>query len=323
MRGLILATIGTPQDASKESVSRYLSNFLGDSHVISIPQTFRRSLVENRIIPRHLALSMNRYQALQKLFGGEMPLRRNMENVVQKMRLRFPDWKTYSLQLYGGEREVEQLLQEMSREGEFKEITILPLYPQCTVSSYRAVVDKARKALHKQFPEATLHVVPPYYADDRYIALLQKRVRSFVEHNQYDLLVTSYHSIPLLHQWWGMCFGYDYHKQCHTTTKKLFQLLPEIKTYQLVFQSAMGKKWLTPFAEKELPLLPEKGISNVLVVCPGFLVDCLETVYDIGQTLRKKFFDRGGKVFDLVPALNSEEDTLDLFYALASSCQTP
>lgn len=323
MRGLILATIGTPQDTSQEAVTRYLSSFLGDRHVISIPQPFRKRLVENIIIPRRIALSTQRYQALQTLSNGELPLRKHMREVVEKMRLHFPDLKTFSLQLYSEEHGLAYLLKEMKQEGDWEEITILPLYPQQTVSSYNAVIDAVLPVLQRSFPRALLSVVPPFYAHDEYIQLLHKRVATFLERASYDLLVASFHSIPLVHQWWGKCFGYDYRKQCQQTSEKLFQSLSCSKAYRTFFQSAIGKKWLRPFTENAIPRLPKEGIKRILVVCPGFLMDCLETVFDLGETLRQQFMDAGGESFDLVPALNSDEDTIAFFYQLATLTRKP
>lgn len=323
MRGLILATIGTPQDTTQEAVTRYLSSFLGDRHVISIPQPFRKRLVENIIIPRRIAPSTQRYQALQSLSNGELPLRKHMREVVDKMRLQYPDLKTFSLQLYSEEHGRAYLLKEMREEGDWEEITLLPLYPQQTISSYNAVVDNVLPLLRQSFPHSTLSVVPPYYTYDQYIRLLHKRATPYLERESYDLLVASFHSIPLVHQWWGKCFGYDYKKQCRQTSEKLFQSLAGAKAYRTCFQSAIGKKWLRPFTEKAIPRLPKEGIKKILVVCPGFLMDCLETVFDLGETLRQQFMDAGGETFDLVPALNSDEDTIAFFYQLATRSHVP
>ena len=89
----------------------------------------------------------------------------------------------------------------------------------------------------------------------------------------------------------------------------------DIKT---TFQSRFGpQEWLQPYTDKTLESLPSQGIKNVLVICPGFASDCVETLEEINIQGKESFLKNGGKNFDLVPCLNDNSDHIKLFETLA------
>ena len=95
--------------------------------------------------------------------------------------------------------------------------------------------------------------------------------------------------------------------------KEKFTLI-DIRT---TFQSRFGpQEWLTPYTDKTLELLPKEGVKNLLVICPGFASDCVETLEEINIQGRESFINNGGKNFDLVPCLNDESDHIELFEKL-------
>ena len=55
--------------------------------------------------------------------------------------------------------------------------------------------------------------------------------------------------------------------------------------------------------------------KNLLVICPGFSSDCVETLEEIIQG-RESFIGNGGKNFDLIPCLNDNSDHIELFEKL-------
>jgi ferrochelatase len=52
--------------------------------------------------------------------------------------------------------------------------------------------------------------------------------------------------------------------------------------------------------------LAVKGHKRVLVFCPAFTADCLETTIEIGEEYREEFIEAGGEALDLVPSLNDQ-----------------
>jgi ferrochelatase len=78
--------------------------------------------------------------------------------------------------------------------------------------------------------------------------------------------------------------------------------------YQVTFQSRFGPaKWLEPYTEPTLQKLAQQGVTEIDVVCPGFLADCLETLEEIQVEVCETFMHAGGKRFRYIPALNDDQ----------------
>ena len=124
-----------------------------------------------------------------------------------------------------------------------------------------------------------------------------------------DLIICSYHGIPKSY----FDKGDPYHCYCHKTTRLMQEKFNKIDI-RTTFQSRFGpQEWLKPYTDKTLETLPKEGIKNLLVICPGFASDCVETLEEINIQGRDSFLESGGKNFDLVPCLNDNEDHINLF----------
>jgi ferrochelatase len=76
----------------------------------------------------------------------------------------------------------------------------------------------------------------------------------------------------------------------------------------VTFQSRFGPaKWLEPYTEPTLQKLAQQGVTDIDVVCPGFLADCLETLEEIQVEVCEAFMHAGGKRFRYIPALNDDQ----------------
>ena len=85
------------------------------------------------------------------------------------------------------------------------------------------------------------------------------------------------------------------------------------------FQSRFGPDaWLQPYTDKTLEKLPKEGKKNVLLICPGFSSDCVETLEEIAMQGKETFLKNGGKNFDVVPCLNDSEDHIELLSYLVN-----
>ena len=73
---------------------------------------------------------------------------------------------------------------------------------------------------------------------------------------------------------------------------------------------------LTPYTDKTLENLPKSGVKNLLVICPGFASDCVETLEEINIQGRQSFINNGGENFDLIPCLNDNSHHIELFEKL-------
>lgn len=317
MKAIILCNVGTPANASPSEVKAFLRHFLSDRYVISIPQPFRYLLVNGIIIPHRLQIAVERYKLLEELCGGEMPLRRHTHNLVETMQKRHSSWHVYNYFRYGGESP-EMLIEQLRSNGPYHEVVILPLFPQKTYSTYLSATVLLRNRLRKLLPEVSCRIVAPYFNHPRYLSLLQQSLGNALQERKGELFVASFHSIPWRHQRMGQKNGFDYQAQCIATAEGLFEHLPKEIERTICFQSAFNtRRWIGPHLEEIWQEWIQQGFKRVVLLSPGFAVDCLETLLDIGVQLRQQFLSHGGESFTLLPALNASESVADFLIELA------
>jgi ferrochelatase len=204
---------------------------------------------------------------------------------------------------------------------------VVPLFPHYAMSSYETATEYMKKIYAENHYHFALKIVSPYYANAGYIAALAKSMKPFLQ-TDFDQILFSYHGIPLRHLYksdatHGKHFLNSAEKCCEniaaqatcyrhqvlTTTRLVTEKLGLKKNqWQLSFQSRLGKDtWLKPATHQRLAQLPREGIKNLLVVCPSFVCDCLETLEEINVRGRNIFLQNGGKNFILIPCLNANE----------------
>lgn len=309
MKAIILCNVGTPQSPSPHDVQTYLREFLCDKYVISIPQPFRSLLVNKIIIPRRLVQSTERYRQLTTLYSGEMPLRKYMNDLVEAMQKQTAEWDVFGYLQYGGEQP-EELVRRLKSKNRYTEIVLLPLFPHKTYSTYLSASHQLFRRLRRMLSsEIQLRVTLPYFKHPQFIRLLQERLATSVDNHPSDLYVASFHSIPIKHQRMGRKRGFNYREQCLETATLMFSQLGHTIKRRVYFQSALDQAhWIGPFLELEFSNWVREGFKRVTIACPGFAFDCLETVLDIGTTLREEFLKQGGEELTLIPALNGDPD---------------
>jgi len=162
--------------------------------------------------------------------------------------------------------------------------------------------------------QPSLQIVPHYENDPIYINALVKSIERKLQSIDWkpDLIISSYHGIPKNY----FDKGDPYHCYCHKTTRLMREKYTDIEI-KTTFQSRFGpQEWLKPYTDKTLEELPSKGIKNLLVICPGFASDCVETLEEINIQGKQSFLNSGGKNFDLIPCLNDSSNHIDLFEKL-------
>ena len=183
-------------------------------------------------------------------------------------------------------------------------IVILPLYPQYAAATTATVCDEVYRSLMRMRWQPSLQVIPHYESNPIYINALINSIKNKIEKINWkpDLIISSYHGIPKKY----FDKGDPYHCYCQKTTRLMKEKF-KIVDIRTTFQSRFGpQEWLTPYTDKTLELLPKEGVKNLLVICPGFASDCVETLEEINIQGRESFINNGGKNFDLVPCLNDE-----------------
>jgi len=193
------------------------------------------------------------------------------------------------------------------------------------MSSYETAVEYTREQHKKGGYEFKLTTIKPYYDNEDYIHALCESIKPHLE-SDYDLMLFSYHGVPVRHIYKGDITGqhclkvtdccdvaseahkYCYRHQCWTTTKLVTQKLniPKEK-WKFSFQSRLGRDpWLQPYTAVQLAELPKQGIKKIAVVCPAFVSDCLETLEEMAIQGREIFMDAGGESFQLIPCMNTQ-----------------
>ena len=212
-----------------------------------------------------------------------------------------------------GNPSIKSRLYEMKEQG-CENIIVLPLYPQYAAATTATVCDEVYRCLMKMRWQPSLQIIPHYESDPLYInaivASIEKKIREI--NWKPDLILASYHGIPKSY----FDKGDPYHCYCHKTTRLIKEKFSKTEI-QTTFQSRFGpQEWLTPYTDKTLENLPTRGIKKLLVICPGFASDCVETLEEINIQGRESFLSNGGENFDLIPCLNDDTSHIELFEKL-------
>lgn len=317
---VILMNLGSPDSTEVKDVRKYLDEFLMDKRVINAPYLFRAMLVKGIIVPFRAPKSAHAYRSIWWKEGSPLiVLTKQLQAAVQEkmpvpveiaMRYGSPSPKTA----------YDSLLQQMP---DLEEVLLFPLYPHYAMSSYETAVEYMKTEKEKHGYKFKLSVIPPYYNHPEYIKSLAESIRPYLE-QEYDKILFSYHGVPERHIRLGDVTGCHClqsadcctkpsvaHVQCYRhqtfeTTRLVVEALnlPKEKVEQ-TFQSRLGRdKWLEPFTAIRLAELPAEGVKKVLVVCPAFVSDCLETLEEMAMGGKEIFENAGGESFTAIPCMN-------------------
>ena len=203
------------------------------------------------------------------------------------------------------------------QEAGCERLIVLPLYPQYAAATTATVCDEVYRVLMGLRWQPSLQIIPHYESDSLYIKALSNSLNLKISKLSWkpDLVLASYHGIPQKY----FDKGDPYHCYCHKTSRLLSEKFNtiEIKT---TFQSRFGPEaWLKPYTDKTLETLPKEGKKNILVICPGFASDCVETLEEISIQGKESFLRSGGENFDTVPCLNDSDDHINLLEKLTKS----
>jgi len=201
------------------------------------------------------------------------------------------------------------------KKNKIEEIIVIPLYPQYSSTTTASVYDAVVSQLMSWRHIPSVRFVSDYHQHPLYIEAIAKSVeRAWAKKGKNELLLMSFHGLPAQLTEWGD----PYFDQCHRTAELIAEALSlSSGQWKIVFQSRFGKaKWLQPYCVEVLQALPDQGIKRVDVVCPGFAVDCLETLEEIEMANKDYFMAAGGENYRYIPALNAAKQHVQLMSAL-------
>ncbi len=312
--GILLINLGTPDSTSWWDIRKYLKEFLSDRRVIEINPFIWQIILNLFILTFRPSKTAHAYKKIWRKDTNESPLLYFTRSQSQKLKERVGSENIIvDFAMRYGNPSIKSKLNLLKDAG-CENIIILPLYPQYAAATTATVCDEVYRSLMNMRWQPSLQVVPHYESEPFYINSLIKSIEEKIKSINWkpDLILSSYHGIPKKY----FDKGDPYHCYCHKTTRLIKEKFTLIDI-QTTFQSRFGpEEWLTPYTDKTIESLPSKGVKNLLVICPGFASDCVETLEEINIQGRESFIENGGKNFDMIPCLNDNSDHIKLFEKL-------
>jgi len=309
--GVLLINLGTPDSTNWWDIRKYLKEFLSDKRVIEVNPVLWQIILNLFILNFRPSKTAHAYKKIWLKETNESPLRYYTRNQAEKLQQELVGENIIvNFAMRYGNPSIKSKLTELKKNG-CENIIILPLYPQYAAATTATVCDEVYRTLMKMRWQPSLQIVPHYESEPSYVSALVKSIEKKIETISWkpDLIIASYHGIPKKY----FDKGDPYHCYCHKTTRLIKEKFSKIEI-QTTFQSRFGpQEWLTPYTDKTLESLSAKGIKNLLVICPGFASDCVETLEEINILGRETFLKNGGEKFDFIPCLNDSSEHIKLF----------
>ena len=290
-----------------------------DKRVIDTPWLLRKILVGGLIVPFRAAKSAEAYKTIWTKEGSPLiVLTRQLQEALQT----YVEEPVEIAMRYGNPSMEDAYERLLKKVPQLEEVIAIPLYPHYAMASYETAVEYAREIHRKKGYSFRLEFIRPFYNEENYLHALSEQIRPYLNET-YDHILFSYHGIPARHlkktdptgdhclnsasccDTASPAHAFCYRHQCFATTKEMIRLLniPEGK-YSNSFQSRLGKGWLEPFTDVRLEEMPKEGIKKLLILCPAFISDCLETLEEIAMRGKEAFMAAGGESYTMIPCLN-------------------
>lgn len=312
--------LGSPDSTEVKDVRRYLKQFLMDERVIDVPFLARYILINGIIVPFRAPKSAEAYKTIWTKEGSPLVvLTKQLQQALQQ-QVSVP---VEVAMRYGNPTMQLAFDNLLKSHPDLDEVLAIPLYPHYAMSSFETAVEYA-KEVHTEFKYPfKLTFLQPFYNEPGYIHALAENIRPYLE-QAHDHILFSYHGIPGRHVRKSDTTGCHcmkvenccevaspahatcYRHQVFTTTRLVMEQLnvPQNR-YSIAFQSRLGKGWLQPFTDKRLEEMPKEGIKKLLILCPAFVSDCLETLEEIDERGKESFMEAGGETYTMIPCLNT------------------
>jgi ferrochelatase len=329
-QAILLVNLGSPDSPAVPDVRRYLNEFLMDGRVIDSPWLVRRFVVGMILINRPKE-SAHAYEKVWTKEGSPLvAISRRVQELLQR-RVSVP----VALAMRYQNPSIESAVKNLAAQGA-TEVLLIPQFPHYAMSSYETAVVRVNEVAKKFAPRMKIAVQPPYGDAPDYIAALAASAADFLKRD-FDHLLFSFHGIPERHvkksdptgchclrvenccEVASPAHATCYRAQCFQTAK-LFVAKADVPAgkWSVSFQSRLGKDpWLKPYTDYELPRLATEGKKRMLVICPAFVSDCLETIEEIGMRGAEEFASGGGQEFTRIPCMNEHPAWIDALENMA------
>ncbi|HRD55728.1 MAG TPA: ferrochelatase, partial [Parachlamydiaceae bacterium] len=292
----------------------------------------RQLLVRGLIVPLRFRQSAKSYQEIWLSQGSPlMVYSRQAKELLQKTLDQENSEKEYFVELAMRYQNpsIKKGLNELLGK-KIEHLIVIPLFPQYASATTGSIHEYILKLLAKEEVIPKVSLIDHFANDPLYIAAVAATAHEYPLKN-YDHFLFSFHGLPKSHlikanpncMQNNICCETSscYLKQCKLTADEIAKKLGmDISQYSVSFQSRLGKEpWLEPFTVDRIKELVKENKKRVLVFCPSFVADCLETIYEIGIEYKHEFIQAGGEKLDFVRSLNDHPKWIDALKGMVES----
>ena len=335
--GVLLVNLGTPTSCRVSDVRRYLREFLSDPRVITLKQPWRFLLVNGIIAPFRSRQSAKAYKKIWLKQGS--PLLVYQQQLQQALQQRLGENYVIESAMRYGEPNILAAIERL-RQADCQQLLVFPVFPQYSSAATGSALEEVLDILARSDFFEKVHIINQFYDLDAYVQSWGQKIRGYWQSGQWQHVLLSYHGLPvnqLIHREKSFDRGrcrqgqacpavsegnrYCYRAQCYASSRAIAMAagLNE-RCYDVCFQSRLGKlPWIEPYINIKIKELRDKGVEDLLVATPSFVVDCLETLEEIALRLKQSWLDLGGKTLQMTGCLNAEELWVDALAAYFQS----
>jgi ferrochelatase len=306
--GILLVNLGTPDGTDPKSLRRYLREFLSDPRVIELNKAVWYPILYGAVLTTRPKKSGENYARIWNREKDESPLRTFTRSQAEKLAESFkgePVVVEYGMRY--GTPSIASAVERLRTAG-CRRILSVPLYPQYSATTTGTANDQLFRALMDLRDMPAIRTLPAYHDEPVYIDALARSVETHLATLPFEpeVVIASFHGIPKAY----FEKGDPYHCHCQKTSRLLRERLGwDEKKLVTTFQSRFGaQEWLQPYTDKTVERLAKEGVKSIAILNPGFSVDCIETLDEIGREVREEFIHAGGENFSHIPCLNDSAD---------------
>lgn len=326
---VLLLNVGTPDSPEISKVRKYLFEFLNDKRVIDMPWLLRKLLVNFIIVPFRAPRSAKLYQKLWNWKGS--PLLFHGISLQEKLQQKLGEGYIVEFATNYQRPNINEVVQKVLKQN-VNRIIAFPLFPQYASSTTGSAIEKLLKILAHEYKIPAITTILQYYDHPLYLEAMAARISDY-DYLSYDHILISFHGLPISQvnksHYGKACEHYNctkevteqnqycYHASCYATSRFLAEKLNlDESRYTVCFQSRIAKNWLSPFTDEVITTLAKEGKKRLLVICPSFTADNLETTIEIGHEYKDLFLQNGGTKLTIVESLNDSERWVDAIWEM-------
>jgi len=335
-KGVLLVNLGTPDSAATPDVRKYLNEFLMDGRVIDINPISRTLLVRGIIVPFRAPKSAKLYREIWSDESGSPLL---YYSILQQKLLQEKLGEEYMVELAMRYQtpSIEAALQRL-KNALVSEIKVIALFPQYASASTGSVYEKVMRLVGQWQTIPNISFVNSFHDNPLMIEAFADNAQKHQPEN-YDHILFSFHGLPQRQlikcdhthnhclQSADCCQTltdvnkFCYSAQSYDTARLIAQKMGLSRDqYTVCFQSRLGSDpWVQPYTSQVIAKLAEEGKKKLLVFCPAFVADCLETVYEVSVEYADEFKEKGGEKVQLVESLNDNPKFIEALEGLVKN----